>query len=236
MLEIKGLYSGYGSLNVLNGIDLDVGENEIVALIGPNGAGKSTVIKSVFGFADVLSGKINFFDKDISGLEQYELLKSGIVYVNQEGIIFSSLTVEENLEIGRRFFNRREEFEKRVDEIYELFPSLRQKKKDLAFGLSGGERQMLAMGRALVSSPKLLMLDEPSLGLSPKLRSEIFDVLRKLREQGISVLIVEQNAKKAIELADRTYLLENGKIVLEGSGKNIRKHGRIKEVYLGGTY
>ncbi|MBS3099165.1 ABC transporter ATP-binding protein [Candidatus Pacearchaeota archaeon] len=236
MLKISGLRSGYEELEVLNGINLEVKEKEIVALIGPNGAGKSTVIKSVFNIANVTEGKISFNKKSTRKLKTHELIKEGIAYVNQGRIIFEKLTVLENLEVGGDLIEDKKELEKIINEIYKIFPVLKERKDKLAYGLSGGERQMLAIGRALISKPKLLMLDEPSLGLSPKLRKELFDIIERLKKNGISILIVEQNAKKAIEIADRTYLLEDGKIVLEGKGKTFLKNEKIKKVYLGGRY
>ncbi len=236
MLQIKNLHSGYGELEVLKGINLEVKEKEIVALIGPNGAGKSTVIKSVFNMANVREGIINFNGKNIRKLKAHKLISYGISYVPQGRIIFSNLTVKENLEIGAELINDKEEIKKRFNLIYKKFPILKERENTLAYTLSGGQQQMLALGRALMQKPKLLLLDEPSLGLSPILQKELFLTIKNLRDEKISILIVEQNAKKAIEIADRTYLLEDGKIVLEGSGKFILKHKKIKEVYLGGRY
>src|SRR3989344_1316857 len=235
MLEIKNLHSGYGELEVLRGVDIEVPDGKIVALIGPNGAGKSTVIKSVFGIAQTKSGEIKFSGKDLRNLKTHELLSSGISYVPQGKIVFGDLTVRENLEMGAEIINDKQLIESRINEAYKRFPILRKRANKSAFTLSGGERQMLALGRALLTKPSILMLDEPSLGLSPKLQSELFEIISKLKEEGVSVLIVEQNAKKAIEIADRTYLLEDGKVVLKG-GKDIIKHTKIKEVYLGGRY
>ncbi|MEK6826831.1 MAG: ABC transporter ATP-binding protein [Nanoarchaeota archaeon] len=236
MLQIKNLHSGYGELEVLKGIDISVKERELVALIGPNGAGKSTVIKSVFNIADVTKGDISFKGENIRKLKTHELIKKGISYVNQGRIIFDTLTIRENLEIGGDFIKDKEEKEKRINEIYKKFPILKERENKLAYGLSGGERQMLAIGRALMRNPSLLMLDEPSLGLSPRLQKEILNIIKKLRDDGIAILIVEQNAKKAIDISDRIYLMEDGKIVLEGSGSFILKHSKIKQIYLGGRY
>ena len=236
MLEIKNLHSGYGELKVLKGVDINVKEKEIVALIGPNGAGKSTVIRSVFNIANVTKGDINFNGKNIRKLKTHELIKKGISYVNQGRIIFDTLTVRENLEIGGDLIKDKKEKEKRLNEVYKKFPVLKERENKLAYGLSGGERQMLAIGRTLMQNPLLLMLDEPSLGLGPKLQKEILNIIKKLRDDGLAILIVEQNAKKAIEISDRTYLLEDGKIALEGSGNFILKHSKIKQVYLGGRY
>ncbi len=235
MLEIKNLHSGYDELEILKGVDIEVYEKNIVALIGPNGAGKSTLIKSVFGIAQINKGEINFSGKNIKNLKTHELISSGISYVPQGKIVFGDLTVRENLEMGAETISDKKLIENRINEVYEKFPILRKRAKKLSFTLSGGERQMLALGRALITKPSILMLDEPSLGLSPKLQKELFHLILKLKEEGISILIVEQNAKKAIEIADKTYLLEDGKIALEG-GKEIVKHNKIKEVYLGGRY
>jgi branched-chain amino acid transport system ATP-binding protein len=234
MLELKNINVGYGELQVLYDINLEVKPSEIVALIGPNGAGKSTVIKSVFTIADVYSGKIMFKGKDITRLQTHELVNAGISYVNQGRIIFGNLSVLENLMIGADLIKDKEVVEENLIMVYGKFPVLKKRSSQLAYGLSGGQRQQLALGRALIQRPSLLLMDEPSLGLSPKLQKELFKTIAALRDDGISVLIVEQNAKKAIEIADRTYVLEDGRIVL--SGKNILKHKKIKQVYLGGRY
>jgi len=235
MLSIKNLDAGYEGLEVLKQINLEIKPNEIVALIGPNGAGKSTIIKSIFDIADVTKGKIIFKGKDITKLKTHELIEVGISFVTQGKINFSNLTVKENLEIGANMIKDKEVIEKNLKAVYEKFPVLKEKRHDLAFTLSGGQQQMLALGRALMQTPALLLLDEPSLGLSPKLQKETFKMIKKLKDDGISLLIVEQNAKKAIEIADRTYLLEDGNIVLKGD-KKILRHEKIKNVYLGGRY
>ncbi len=235
MLEIQKINAGYGELHILKDVNIKVGANEIVALIGPNGAGKSTVIKSVFNLAKVLGGKIMFKGKDITGLKTHELVELGVTYVNQGRIVFGNLTVQENLEIGAELIKDHEVIDANLEMVYKKFPVLRQKRNKLGFTLSGGQRQQLALGRALMQNPSLLMLDEPSLGLSPILQKELFKTIAKLRDDGLAILVVEQNAKKAIEIADKTYLLEDGKIVLKG-GKEIVKHKEIKKVYLGGRY
>jgi branched-chain amino acid transport system ATP-binding protein len=233
MLTIKNLYAGYKHLEVLKDVNIEVGDGEIVALIGPNGAGKSTVIKSIFSIADVKKGKIMFDGDDIARLKTHQLIAKGISFVTQGKVNFSNLTVRENLEIGATLVKNKNEVAVGLRRVFKQFPVLKERQSDLAFGLSGGQQQMLALGRALMINPKLLLLDEPSLGLSPKLQKEVFNTIQDLRKNGLSLLIVEQNAKKAIEIADKTYLLENGEIVLMG-GKDIVKHKKIKEVYLGG--
>ncbi len=235
MLEIRNLHAGYGTFEVLKGIDIDVRPNEIVALIGPNGAGKSTVIKSVFNIAQVTEGDISFRGRLINRLKTHELMEIGISYVNQGRVNFGNLSVRENLEIGADLVHDRAIIEKNLEMVYAKFPVLKDREKDAAYGLSGGQQQMLALGRALMQQPSLLLLDEPSLGLSPKLQNELFATIQNLKEDGISMLVVEQNAKRAIEIADRTYLLEDGRIVLEG-GREILEQEAIKNVYLGGRF
>jgi branched-chain amino acid transport system ATP-binding protein len=230
---MKHIEAGYGELQILKNVDVLVHPGEIVALIGPNGAGKSTILKAIFGTAKVTSGKIYLRHEDITGIKTYELLRKGISYVPQGRINFGELTVRENLELGAEITekNKRDDA---IEKVFKRFPALKDKQHLYAFSLSGGQQQMLAIGRALLHGPALLLMDEPSLGLSPKLQQELFKIITQLRKDGISVLIVEQNAKKAIEVADRTYLLEQGKVVLTG-GREIIKNKKIKEVYLGGA-
>ena len=233
MLQITNLDAGYGELQVLKGINIEVKEKEIVALIGPNGAGKSTVLKSIFSIAKINSGNIVFKGKDITKMRTHQLLKTGISYVPQGKINFSELTIEENLLIGAELLTEKTEIYERLEHVYSKFPVLLEKKDNLAYSLSGGQQQMLALGRALMQKPSLLLMDEPSLGLSPKLQKELFKLIQKLRDDGLSILVVEQNAKKAIEISDKTYLLEDGVVALTG-GKEILKDSKIKNVYLGG--
>ncbi len=233
MLITKNLTSGYKGIEVIKDINFEIKPGEIVAIIGPNGAGKSTFLKSIFNLAEVYSGRIYFKDKDITDFETHELIYYGISYVPQGRLVFSNMTVLENLEMGAFIFNDKDLIKNNLEHVYREFPGLKRKKDELAGNLSGGEQQMLAMARALMQSPELLLLDEPSLGLAPKVVSEIFGKVLKLKSEGISIIIVEQNAKKAVEIADRTYIFEDGKIVLEG-GKEILKDQRIKEIYFGG--
>ncbi len=235
MLQIKNLHAGYNELEILKGIDIQVKKNEIVSIIGPNGAGKSTIIKSIFNLTNITGGYIFFNDENIIGLKTHQLIKKGICFLNQGRIIFGNLTIKENLQVSLNMIKDKKEIENRVNSIYDKFPILNERKNDFAFSLSGGQQQMLALGRALITKPKILLLDEPSLGLSPILQKEVFEILKKLKKE-ISILIVEQNAKKAIEISDRVYLLEDGKIVLNGTGKSILKDNKIKDVYLGGRY
>jgi len=235
MLELQNIYAGYDGIEVLKDINIKVNPNEIIAIIGPNGAGKSTVIKSIFNIAQVKKGKIIYKGKNITRCKTHELMEMGISYVNQGKINFTNLSVEENLEIGADLIKDREIIEVNKEAVYKKFPVLKQKRKALAYTLSGGQQQMLALGRALMQNPAILLMDEPSLGLSPKLQKELFKTIQQLKEDGISIVVVEQNAKKAIEIADRTYLLEDGVIAFTG-GKDIIKHEKIKKVYLGGHY
>jgi branched-chain amino acid transport system ATP-binding protein len=231
---MKGIEAGYGELQVLKTVDISVKPGEIVALIGPNGAGKSTILKTIYGITSQTAGTITFKGEDITHIKPYQLLKRGISYVPQGRINFGELTVYENLELGGELIKDKGELARHVAEVFKRFSVLEEKQDEYAFSLSGGQQQMLAIGRALVQKPLLLLMDEPSLGLSPKLQKELFQIIAGLRKDGIAVLIVEQNAKKAIEIANKTYLLEQGKVALSG-GKSILKNKKIREVYLGGA-
>jgi len=232
MLKILNLKSGYNETEVLHGVDLEVKPAEIVALIGPNGAGKSTLLKSIFNLCEIYGGKIIFKDKDITNLPTHYLIYEGISYVPQGRQVFSTLTVRENLEMGAFIMKDHKLFERNLEDVFEKFPVLKQRQNNRAFTLSGGEQQMLAIARALIQDPELLLLDEPSLGLAPKVMKKIFEKIKEINKEGISIIIVEQNAKKAVEIAHRTYILDNGKIALEG-GKEVLKNKKIKNIYLG---
>jgi branched-chain amino acid transport system ATP-binding protein len=232
MLKITNLIAGYGKFPVLKGIDLEVDNSEIGVLIGPNGAGKSTVLKSIFGLAEIQSGSIIFKVIDLKTIERHDLIKIGLSYVPQGRIVFTDLTVRENLLLGGLDLDS-DLVSVRMNQIIEEFPVLKKKINTLADKLSGGEQQILALARGLISLPQLLLLDEPSLGLAPKIQDYFFKKLVQLKEKGLSILLVEQNAKKACEIADKVCLLENGKIVLSG-GKEILQNPILKKVYLGG--
>ena len=234
MLQIKNLESGYGKMQVLFGIDLNIKPNEIVVLIGPNGAGKSTLLKSIFNLVDVYSGDIIFKKKKITRMPTHELIELGISYVPQGRQIFNNLTVMENLEMGAFLTKEKELIEKRIEEVLEIhFPDLRKKLNDYAFTLSGGQQQMLAIGRALMQDPQLLLLDEPSLGLAPKVMKELFRKITEINEEGVTIMMVEQNAKQATKIADKIFVLEDGKVAMSGN-KNILKDKKIEKIYLGG--
>lgn len=233
MLKIKNLKSGYNGMEVLHGVNLGVKPAEIIALIGPNGAGKSTLLKSIFNLCDIYSGKIIFKDKNITKMPTHELIYEGISYVPQGRQVFRDLTVKENLEMGAFIMNDRELIKRNIKDVFDKFPFLKEKQNDYGFTLSGGQQQMLAIARALMQNPELLLLDEPSLGLSPKAMKEVFKKVIEINKEGVSIIIVEQNAKKAVEIANRTYILEDGRIALEG-GKEILKNKKIKKIYFGG--
>ena len=234
MLSIKNLKSGYGEMQVLFGVNLEVKPKEIAVLIGPNGAGKSTILKSIFNLIDVYDGKITFKNKDITKIPTYELIELGISFVPQGRQVFHTLTVKENLEMGAFLTKEKDLIQKRMEEILEKhFPDLRKKLNEYAFTLSGGQQQMLAIGRALMQDPQLLLLDEPSLGLAPKIMKELFRKIKEINEEGVTIMIVEQNAKQATAIADKIFVLEDGKVALSGD-KKLLKNKRIEKIYLGG--
>jgi len=218
-------------MEVLKGLDFEVGKKEIVAVIGPNGSGKSTLLKSIFNLCEIYGGSIKFDGSELVGLPTYKLISLGISYVPQGRQIFSNLTVRENLEVLS--FSQKNIPAKQIDKVYNFFPFLKNKENVLAQNLSGGQQQMLALARILIIKPKLLLLDEPSLGLSPKTTKEGFEKIKEINSSGIAVIIVEQNAKLAVEIANRTYVLEDGQIALIG-GKEILNNEKIKDIYLGG--
>jgi len=234
VLEISDLHSGYGKIEVLKGISLKVPAGKIVSLIGSNGAGKTTALMTVSGIVPAKHGEIRFEGKNIAKLKPEEIVKLGVVQVPEGRRIFQHLTVEENLDLGAYTRDIHEEIAKDKQEIFQLFPILKTRLAGLAGNLSGGEQQMLAMGRALMARPRLLLLDEPSLGLAPKMLDVVFSLIRTINQKGITVLLVEQNAFKALELASRAYVIESGKIQLEGSGKELLASPHIKKAYLGG--
>jgi branched-chain amino acid transport system ATP-binding protein len=234
MLRLSAVRSGYGKITIIKGIDLHVESGSITAIIGSNGAGKSTIMKTVTGMVENSGGKILFKGKDISPVPAYERVKLGISLVPEGREIFGRLTVERNLAMGAYTVESEESFRKNRDFAYRLFPRLRERKKQLARSLSGGEMQMLSIGRALMSNPSLLLLDEPSLGIAPVVVKQIFTVIRELNEERmVTVLIVEQNVKEALTLADYTYVLKNGEIELEGPSKELAGSDMIKKSFLG---
>ena len=234
MLEIKDLFVSYGMMEVLHGISLKVEDRELVSVIGPNGAGKSTLIKTVMGLVKPTSGQILYNGQDITNLPAHKRAGLGIGYVPEGRRVFAKLTVEENLRMGAYELKDKKKIAENMDRVYEIFPRLGERKNQLASTMSGGEQQMLAISRALMLSPQMLLIDEVSMGLMPIMVNTCFDVIKKLNDQGITILVVEQNANKALKVADRGYVLETGDIVLSDTAENLRKDDTVQRAYLGG--
>lgn len=233
MLKIQGLNTYYGAIHALKGIDLEIHKGEVVSLIGSNGAGKSTLLSIVTGIQKASSGKVMLYDEDITNIAPYLLSKKKISISPEGREVFPDLTVLENLRIGAFSINNKGEIEKNYERVFALFPRLKERIKQQAGTLSGGEQQMLAVGRALMSSPELLFLDEPSLGLAPNIVLLIFDMIKEIQKQGVTILLVEQNANLALQTSDRAYVLENGLITMQGDAKEIANDPKVKEAYLG---
>jgi branched-chain amino acid transport system ATP-binding protein len=233
MLRVDNLNVYYGVIHALHDLSIHVDEGEIVTLIGSNGAGKSTTLLALSGLLPPRSGELSFLNKNLLSMPPHERVKAGLVQVPEGRRVFSTLTVAENLDLGS--FTRRDKAQVQTDlqEVFELFPRLAERKNQPAGTMSGGEQQMLAVGRAMMSRPKLLLLDEPSLGLAPLLVKEIFNVIKRIRDRGVTVLLVEQNAHLSLEIADRAYVLETGRIVMQGDAQQIAGDPRVKEAYLG---
>jgi ABC-type branched-subunit amino acid transport system ATPase component len=235
LLEVEGLVAGYTKeLDILDGVSLKVEEGHMVSIIGPNGAGKSTVLKTIFGVLQVRKGGISYHGKEITNLSPTVLLRKGLSFVPQGRNLFPLMTVRENLELGAYIRSDRKEIESDIERIYGMFPILREKRTQRAGNLSGGEMQMLEMSRAMLLSPKLMLIDEPSLGLSPKMASEVFNKIEEIKEKGTTILIVEQNADRSLKMSDYAYVLEMGKNRCEGPAEQIRNDDEIKRLYLGG--
>lgn len=232
-LELRDVVGGYGDTQILHGVSITVDPGEIVVIIGPNGAGKSTAIKAVFGLLKLTSGKVFLEGEDITNTPPEKVVRKGVCYVPQTSNIFPSLSVEENLEMGA--FVREDDFKPRLEEVYELFPPLREKRRQPAGTLSGGQRQMVAMGKALMLEPRILLLDEPTAGLSPKFRSEIFSIVKTVHAAGTPILMVEQNAKQALKIAHRGYVLVDGRNKYTGTGQELLEDPEVAAMFLGGT-
>ena len=234
MLKVTDLVSSYGNIKALKGISLEVNKGEIVSLLGANGAGKSTFMKSILGMVNIESGSIRYKGQEIVGKKSHEIVPMGISLVPEGRKIFVDVTVEKNLEIGTFFRKRPASRDKELlDMVYEIFPRMYERRTQLGGTLSGGEQQMLAVGRAIMSDPEFLMLDEPSMGLAPLVVAEIFNVIKKVHEMGITVLLVEQNAKLALKISDKAYLLNTGSIVASGTGKEFLQSDILTSAYLG---
>ncbi|MBS6516822.1 MAG: ABC transporter ATP-binding protein [Clostridium sp.] len=232
MLEVKDLSVYYGVIQALKGISFEVEEGDVIALIGANGAGKTTTLHALTGLIPVKSGSIVFEGKDITKVPGYKLVSMGIAHVPEGRRVFAQLTVLQNLKMGAYTRNNKQESEETIQRIYKRFPRLEERKNQLAGTLSGGEQQMLAMGRALMSHPRLIVMDEPSMGLSPLYVNEIFEIIKEISAEGTTVLLVEQNAKKALSIANKAYVLETGKIVLRGDAKELMNNDQVKKAYL----
>jgi len=233
MLEIKNIDVFYGEFQALFNVSLKISEGETVITVGPNGAGKSTLLKTISGLLRPRSGSIMFLGQRIDGLPAYEIVELGIAHVPEGGRLFPQLTVLENLKVGSYLKKSRQDFPLAVKEIYQLFPILDERKRQLADTLSGGERQMLAIARCLMSKPKLILLDEPSSGLAPRVVSRVFEFVHQIKSQGYAILMVEHNVRKALQLSDRAYLMESGRMVKEGSKQSFLEDPYIKKVYIG---
>ena len=235
MLKVKDLKVNYGGIEALKGISFDVEQGQIVTLIGANGAGKSTTLRAISGLVKTASGAINFLGRDIIPFNAQQVVAEGIAMVPEGRRVFDNLTVKENLKIGAYLRKDKEEIESGIEDIYQRFPRLKEREWQLAGTLSGGEQQMLAVGRAMMARPKLLMMDEPSLGLAPLVVKDIFSIIRELKSEGITILLIEQNANAALRCADMAYVLETGRITMSGTGEALLADQRVRDAYLGST-
>lgn len=233
MLKVTDLEVSYGMIQAIKGINFEVEQGEVIALIGANGAGKTTILHTVTGLLKSKAGKIEFEGKDITRLPGHKIVTLGMAHVPEGRRVFADLSVLENLKLGAYTRTDKQEIEDTLAMIYKRFPRLEERKSQMAGTLSGGEQQMLAMGRALMSHPKIILMDEPSMGLSPIFVSEIFDIIKEISASGTTVLVVEQNAKKALSIANRAYVLETGNIVLEGDANDLLENDSVKKAYLG---
>lgn len=234
MLQVEDINVYYGAIHAIKGISLEVPDGEIVALIGSNGAGKSTTLRTISGLMKPKTGKIVYEGKDITGVPAHKIVGMGLCQVMEGRHVFANMTVEENLELGAYLRNDKEGIAQDMEKVFERFPRLLERRTQVAGTLSGGEQQMLAMGRALMSRPKLLLLDEPSMGLAPLLVKEIFNIIKDINAAGTTVLLVEQNANMALSIADKAYVLETGRITLSGTAKELASSEEVRKAYLGG--
>ncbi|MGN0251126.1 MAG: ABC transporter ATP-binding protein [Oliverpabstia sp.] len=233
MLEIRDLEVYYGMIQAIKGVSFEVNQGEVIALIGANGAGKTTILHTITGLLSPKNGSVIFEGKDITKIPAHKIVSLGMAHVPEGRRVFSDLSVYENLKMGAFTRKNKGEFEEILRKVYDRFPRLEERKNQMAGTLSGGEQQMLAMGRALMSKPSIILMDEPSMGLSPILVNEIFNIIQEVSKSGTTVLLVEQNAKKALSIADRAYVLETGKIVLDGKAEDLLNDDSIKKAYLG---
>lgn len=234
LLEVKDIHASYGKFEILKGVNLNVDEGEIVCIIGPNGAGKSTVFRTIFGFLKPLKGEVIFKGESIGDMPTHEIIKKGISYVFQRDSVFPNMTVMENMDMGAYIRDDKEEIQKDIEDLCKMFPIIKERKNEMAKNLSGGQRQMLEMARGLLLHPDLFLLDEPTAGLAPKVQKLTFKKIKEINEDGVTIIIVEQNARLALKHSDRAYVLENGKTIMEGSGVEILNNPRVIQAYLGG--
>lgn len=233
MLEVSNVQAGYGNLQVLRGIDFHVRKGELVSVLGTNGAGKTTLLQAISGLHPLSGGTITFEGKRIDHLQPHQIVESGLIQVPEGRKLFTEMNVLENLELGAFTKEARKKFQENLEWVYELFPILLERKGQLVGSMSGGQQQMVAIARGLMSCPKLLILDEPSIGLSPLLTKQVFEIIKKIKDHGVTVLLVEQNAYAAMELSDRGYVIENGKIVMSGAADELLNNDELKAAYLG---
>ena len=233
MLEVSNLTAGYGQLQVLWEVSLKIGEGEVVAILGPNGAGKTTTLKAIMNMIPVTGGKVNFLGKDVTGFPIHEMTKLGLAFVPEERNLFQAMTVMENLQLGAYTVPNSKKAKENLEYVFALFPRLAERKEQYVGTMSGGERQMVAIARGLMSNPKVLILDEPSMGLAPKNVVLVFEAILKLRAEKVTVLIVEQNVNTTLKVADRAYVMEQGRVVMEGNADELSKDDHIKKMYLG---
>jgi branched-chain amino acid transport system ATP-binding protein len=233
LLKVQGLKVAYGGIQAVKGIDLDVREGELITLIGSNGAGKTSTMKAITGSIDLLEGQIEYLGQTIRGQGAWDLVKAGLAMVPEGRGVFTRMTITENLQMGAYIRSDRADIAADIDKVFALFPRLKERRDQLAGTMSGGEQQMLAMGRALMSRPKVLLLDEPSMGLSPIMVDKIFEVVRDVHAQGVTVLLVEQNASRALKIADRAYVMESGLLTMQGAARDLLVDPRVRAAYLG---
>ena len=233
LLKVTGLKVAYGGIQAVKGVDFEVSEGELVTLIGSNGAGKTTTMNAITGTLPMMDGDIEYMGKSIRGRGAWDLVKEGLAMVPEGRGVFTRMTIIENLQMGAYIRNDKSEIAADIEKMFALFPRLRERKEQLAGTLSGGEQQMLAMGRGLMSRPKVLLLDEPSMGLSPIMVDKIFEVVRDVSERGVTILLVEQNASRALGIADRGYVMESGNVTMNGDAKELLKDPRVRAAYLG---
>ena len=233
VLQLKRIGVRYSGIPVIQGISLDVRQGEATCVVGANGAGKSTILKAIMGALRVFEGQILFSNREIQNLKTEDIVRMGITYVPEERMLFSPLSVEENLLLGAYVLKDEKQIQRNLDYVYSLFPTLRERQEQAASTLSGGEQQMVAIGRGLMSNPQLLMLDEPSLGLAPRLVDEVLGTVRLLKEEGITILLVEQNVREALDMGDRGYVIQTGRVVLEGTGDELLRSDLVRKAFLG---